>query len=65
MGNPVRFHVRTWPEKLAGEPGFSYLIRDQRRVVVGGGWSRGSKRHALDDARATIARLQNTTRRAS
>lgn len=59
------FSIATWPQTLAGEPGWSYEIRDGNQRLHGEGWSRGRKQHALDDARAQIARLQRIDRRAS
>lgn len=50
------FTVHYTREVLAGEPGFSYEIyRDGKHVA--GGWSRGRRREAENDASAMVASL--------
>jgi hypothetical protein len=43
--------------EINGEPGYSYEVIVNRRIVAGG-WSRGKKRHAEEQARADVARLE-------
>lgn len=53
-----RYSVRTKPQSLGGEDGWSYWIFDRQRKLVAEGWSRGSKKNALDQARDTVSRLK-------
>lgn len=53
-----RYSVRTKAQPLGGEDGHTYWIYDSKRRLVAEGWSRGSKKNALDQARDTVSRLK-------
>ena len=55
------YTVRLRPERMNGEPGFSYEVRDSERRLRAEGWSAGNSSHARQLAREDVARLQANT----
>ncbi len=47
------YTIRYWEQTMCGEPGWSYDVSVDGRQVFEG-WSRGRKKHAIDDVRAGI-----------
>ncbi len=55
----TRYSIRIRPERIAGEDGHWFEIRDAQRRVVRSSWGLGAASYARDDARRAVQALEH------